>query len=88
LGDALVEFLPYLPGIPFGLALMVVYRLWGSTVRELRVERRDHNRTQAELDAVRDERRRIEDRVDELTREIRGLKAELRRLQAQVGEAT
>lgn len=88
MGDAFVGLLPYLPGIPFGCALVVVWRLWGSTVRELRIERRDHGRTQHELDAERESRRKVEDRVDELSREVRGLKAEVARLRAQLGRET
>ncbi|MGE5827229.1 MAG: hypothetical protein ACM30G_02555 [Micromonosporaceae bacterium] len=87
MGDAFVGLLPYLPGIPFSLALVVVYRLWLSAVRELRIERKDHDQTQGKLDAARDSRRVLEDKVDELTREVRGLRAEVGRLRTQLGEA-
>lgn len=87
MGDVFAGLLPFLPGIPFSLALVVVYRLWMSAVRELRVERKDHAHTQRELDAERDARRVVEDKVDTLTREVRGLRAEVGRLRAELGEA-
>jgi len=84
--DAFVGLLPYLPGIPFGLALVIVYRLWMSAVRELRIERRDHAHTQLELDAERDSRRKVEDKVDILAREVRTLTAEVSRLRAMLAQ--
>jgi hypothetical protein len=87
LGDVFIGLLPFLPGIPFGLALVVVYRLWTSAVTELRVERKDHAVTQRELDAERALRRQLEDKVDDLARGVRALKAEVTRLRAQLGES-
>jgi len=81
-GDVFAGLLPFLPGIPFGVALVMVYRLWISAVRELRVERKDHAHTQLELDAERESRRKVEDKVDTLARELRSLKAEVVRLRA------
>lgn len=86
--DFLSGLLPYLPGIPFSVALVVVYRLWLSAVKELRDERADHRRTQAELDAERDSRRQVENKVDALGREIHALKDEIARLRKQLDEVT
>ncbi len=88
MGDVFGGLLPFLPGVPFSLALVVVYRLWTAAVKELRTERKDHSQTQQELDHERDSRRKVEDKVADLTREVRGLKAEVLRLRAQVGEMT
>ena len=86
--DVFTGLLPYLPGIPFSVALVVVYRLWLSAVKELREERTDHRRTQQELDAERDSRRQVEDKVDRLGREIHALKDEIGRLRKQLSEVT
>ena len=86
--DVFTGLLPYLPGIPFSVALVVVYRLWLSAVKELREERTDHRRTQLELDAERDSRRQVENKVDQLSREIHALKDEVSRLRRQLGEVT
>lgn len=86
--DVLETLLPYLPGIPFSVALVVVYRLWLSAVKELREERTDHRRTQLELDEERDSRRQVEDKVDALSREIHALKDEIGRLRKQLAEVT
>lgn len=86
MGDALTSLLPYLPGLPFGAAVVVLFRLWTSAVKDVRDERADHNRTQDALDAERDARRQLEDKVDMLTREVRSLTAEVKRLRHVVGE--
>ncbi len=86
MGDVFTGLLPFLPGIPFGVALVMVYRLWMSAVRELRVERKDHAHTQLELDAERESRRKVEDKVDILAREVRTLTAEVSRLHALLGQ--
>ncbi len=64
----------------------MVYRLWMSAVRELRIERKDHGHTQVELDAERESRRKVEDKVAELAREVRTLTAEVSRLHAMLGQ--
>jgi len=87
-GDIFAGLLPYLPGLPFSVALVIVYRLWTATIKELRFERKDHAQTQRELDAERDARRKVEDKVDVLTREVAGLKAEVSRLRKLLGEPT
>ncbi len=86
--DVFTGLLPFLPGIPFAVALVVIYRLWLSAVKELREERTDHRRTQLELDAERDSRRQVENKVDALGREIHALKDEVSRLRKLVAEVT
>ena len=88
MGDVFAGLLPYLPGLPFSVALVIVYRLWLAAVKELRTERKDHAQTQRELDIERDARRKVEDKVDVLTREVAGLKAEVSRLRKLLGEPT
>lgn len=88
MGDVFAGLLPYLPGLPFSIALIVVYRLWLSAIKELRLERKDHAKTDRELDMERDARRKVEDKVDQLTREVAGLRAEVSRLRTQLGEST
>jgi hypothetical protein len=87
-GDVLSSLLPYLPGVPFGAAVVVLFRLWTSAVRDVRDERADHNRTQDLLDVERAARRQVEDKVDVLTREVRHLTEEVARLRKAVGEST
>ncbi len=79
MGDVFAGLLPFLPGLPFSVVLVVVYRLWTAAVKELRVERADHRHTQGELDEERDSRRKVEDKVDVLSREVRAQTAELTR---------
>jgi hypothetical protein len=90
--DVFTGLLPFLPGIPFSVALVVVYRLWLSAVKELRNERLDHRHTQVELDVERDNRRLVENKMDELGQtlrsEIRDLRAEIGRLRKQLDEVT
>lgn len=88
LGDGLVAVLPFLPGVPFAAAAVVTWYLWVEAIKALRAERADHINTQQELDVERDSRRNVEDKMDDLTREVRGLKAEIIRLRALLGEAT
>jgi len=87
LGDvSFTDLLPYIPGIP-GFALAVVYfRFWTIAVRQLRTEQQRNDTLQRDIDTVREARRRMEDRVDQLTWEVRALKAEVARLRAQLGE--
>lgn len=88
MGEDFVGLLPFLQNVPLAVIAAILYRLWTSAVKELRVERKDHSQTQLELDRERDSRRKVEDEVAELTREVRGLKAEVRQLRTQVGEIT
>lgn len=96
MGDgAIVGLLPYLQSAPFLLALVVVSRLWVQEIRRsaalsaaLDEERKDHSQTQWQLDTERTNRRAVEDKMDLLTREVRGLKAEVTHLRGQLSEAT
>lgn len=87
-GDLFAGLLPYLPGLPFSIALIVVYRLWTAAVKELRVERADHRHTQGELDAERESRRKVEDKVDLLSREVRAQTAEMSRQTGELSRQT
>ena len=66
--DGFLGLLPYLTGTPalLGLAWVSVYlyRLWTSAVRELQTEHHEHGLTNAKLDAVREDRRKVEDQMD------------------------
>ena len=88
MGDTLAQLLPYLPGVPFAGAVVVLFRLWTSAVKDVRDERADHNRTQHQLDVERDLRRQVEDKMAAVTRELAGLRAEVAALNHQMGEAT
>lgn len=87
MGDvSFTDLLPYIPGIP-GFALAVVYfRFWTIAVRQLRAEQHRNDTLQREIDTVREARRRMEDRVDQLTWEVRTRDVEIARLQRQAGE--
>ncbi len=79
MGDAFASFLPFLPGIPFATLSAVLFYFWMSAMRELRHSQRG-------LDAERDSRRKVEDKMDILAREVRTLTAEVSRLRALLGQ--
>jgi len=98
-GDGLAGLLPYLPGVPFAAATVVLFNLWrgsnrqhaetaAALVRDLRAERADHERTQQALDEERERRRKVEDEMAMVRREVAALRAEVAGLRHQLGEAT
>lgn len=88
MGDVFAGLLPYLPGLPFSVLFVIVFRLWNSAVKELRIERADHRLTQGELDAERDARRAVEDKMDDLSREVKAGRAEFRAQTAEITRLT
>lgn len=80
----------------FAVALMLVAVRMAITGRRLavdsdaryRAEVLDHNHTELELDTERNRRRAAEDRMDELAREVRSLKAKVAVLEKRLAELT
>lgn len=86
--DAFLGLLPYATQAPLLLGLVVYARAFASTAKDLREERLDHQRTQAQFDAERELRRQVEDKLDAFGRKISSLEAEIGRLRKQLDEVT
>jgi len=87
-GDGLAGLLPYLQQAPLGVVVLYLLRLWTRAVADVRDERRDHERTQQQLDDERTRRRAVEDDMASVRREVAALRAEVAALRHQLGEAT
>ena len=83
--ESVVSLLPGATGYGLlGVVTLFVLRYAFIADRRWRDELADHERTQKLYDEERDRRRKVEDQVAKLTREVEGLKQEVEKLRGAV----
>lgn len=84
--ESVLQLLPGATGYTLlGAVTFLALRYAFIADRRWREEATDHQRTQDQLDDERARRRKVEDQVDELTREVKALKQEVAQLRGAVG---